>query len=72
MDPNKLLFAARKAMAIAASGEPPPFPRGACRQVLSEFCNPGFPIHIATADNYKSTTLGELLPHAFDLSDSND
>ena len=55
------------AMAIAASGEPAPFPCGACRQVLSEFCAADFPIYVATADGYETTTLGELLPHSFTL-----
>lgn len=59
------------AMAVATTGKPTPFPCGACRQVLSEFCDPDFPIHVATADSYESTTLGELLPHAFDLGGSN-
>ncbi len=55
------------AMAIAASSEPAPFPCGACRQVLAEFCGPDFPIYIKRSEDYESTTLGELLPHAFDL-----
>jgi len=55
------------AIAIAASGEPAPFPCGACRQVLAEFCEPEFPIHIANEDGYETITLGELLPHAFTL-----
>jgi len=56
-----------KAIAIAASGAPAPFPCGACRQVLAEFCDPDFPIHIANGKGYETTTLGELLPRAFDL-----
>ncbi len=56
-----------KAIAITASQEPVPFPCGACRQVLAEFCGPGFPVYVAQGDSYKSTTLGELLPHAFSL-----
>ena len=55
------------ALAIAASSEPAPFPCGACRQVLSEFCGPDLPIYIKQADGYTAATLGELLPHAFDL-----
>ena len=57
------------ALAIAASSEPAPFPCGACRQVLAEFCGPDFPVYIKQADGYAATTLGELLPHAFDLGD---
>ncbi len=57
------------AIAIAASGEPAPFPCGACRQVLAEFCGPDFPVYIKQVDGYAATTLGELLPHAFDRGD---
>lgn len=62
-----------KAMAVAASGEPPPFPCGACRQVLAEFCSADFPIYVALSTNdYTTCTLGELLPHSFDLGESDD
>lgn len=54
-----------QAIAIAASGEPPPFPCGACRQVLAEFCSCDFPVYIATPEGHVTMTLGELLPHAF-------
>lgn len=53
------------AIAIAATDGPPPFPCGACRQVLAEFCPADFTVHVATADSHESTTLGELLPRAF-------
>jgi len=55
------------ALAVAASNEPAPFPCGACRQVLAEFCGPDFPVYIKNSDDYVATTLGELLPHSFDL-----
>lgn len=58
-----------RAIAIAASGDPTPFPCGACRQVLSEFCAADIPVHIATNTGYKTLTLGELLPHMFGDSD---
>jgi cytidine deaminase len=58
------------AIAIAASGEPTPFPCGACRQVLAEFCPPGFPVYIATSAGYETTTLGELLPRSFGSTDA--
>jgi len=58
-----------EAIAIAASGDPAPFPCGACRQVLAEFCAAEFPVHIATPDGHKTLTLGELLPHTFGGSD---
>ena len=62
-----------KAIAIAASSKPAPFPCGACRQVLAEFCNPDFSIYVTNgADDYETTTLGELLPHSFDFRRSSD
>ena len=57
------------AIAIAAGTDPAPFPCGACRQVLAEFCPPDFPVHIAHADGYETVSLGELLPHRFGASD---
>jgi cytidine deaminase len=56
------------AIAIAASGEPVPFPCGACRQVLAEFCGADFPVYVATTKGFESITLGELLPHTFGTS----
>ncbi len=58
------------ALVVVASGGDLPYPCGACRQVLAEFCPPDFPIYIAFAhrlDEFEPTTLGELLPHAFHL-----
>ena len=60
------------ALAIAAGGETVPFPCGACRQVLSEFCGADFPVHIATAHGITTPTLGALLPHTFNLKPGND
>lgn len=41
-------------------------PCGVCRQVLAEFCRPDFEILLVISeDDYKATTLGELLPLAF-------
>ncbi|MBN2163323.1 MAG: cytidine deaminase [Pontiellaceae bacterium] len=57
------------AIAIAASGSELPYPCGACRQVLSEFCGADFPVYVATAAGYDSLTLGELLPHSFGAAD---
>ncbi|WP_372807449.1 cytidine deaminase [Pontiella sp.] len=56
-----------KAIAIAASKEPVPYPCGACRQVMAEFCGPDFPVYIAKGDGFETATLGELLPHGFDF-----
>lgn len=42
------------------------FPCGICRQVINEFCNDDFIIITAKSiDNYRETTLGELLPESF-------
>ena len=41
-------------------------PCGVCRQVLSEFCEPDFPVLLVTgADSFEKTTLGALLPYSF-------
>ena len=42
-------------------------PCGACRQVLAEFGSPDVPVSYARSDGgWSDTTLGELLPAAFD------
>lgn len=56
------------AIAIVAAQEPTPYPCGACRQVLSEFCPADLPVYIRRGKAVVSTTLGELLPHAFELN----
>lgn len=56
------------AIAIVASGKQPPYPCGACRQVLTEFCGPEMKVLIAPISklaSYEETTLGELLPKTF-------
>ena len=55
------------AMAIAASGEATPYPCGACRQVLVEFCQRDFPVHVAKNGGLDTATLGELLPNSFEF-----
>ena len=41
-------------------------PCGVCRQVLSEFCAPDFPVLLVTGtDTHEKVTLGELLPRVF-------
>jgi homotetrameric cytidine deaminase len=43
-------------------------PCGGCRQRLSEFAGPETPVHLGRPGGPRRTlTLGELLPHAFDL-----
>lgn len=44
-------------------------PCGVCRQVLSEFCGSDFRVVLGTPENYKSYTLGELLPYSFGKKD---
>jgi len=64
---------ARDVMAVAiVAHDPVPYPCGACRQVLAEFCGPDTPVYIASAEalqKYEETTLGTLLPKAFKLRD---
>ena len=58
------------AIAIVASGDKPPYPCGACRQVLAEFCGPETKVFIAPISklaDFETTTLGELLPKTFKL-----
>lgn len=57
-----------KAVAVVASGKQMPFPCGACRQVLAEFCAPETPVLIAPLarlNAFDQSTLGELLPKTF-------
>jgi xanthosine phosphorylase len=57
--------------AVVAEGERLCTPCGGCRQRLAEFAGPDLPIHLASPDGHRRTlTLGELLPHAFELSAS--
>lgn len=43
-------------------------PCGVCRQVMSEFCGKDFVVLLGKDnEEYKSLTLGELLPHSFEL-----
>lgn len=44
-------------------------PCGVCRQVMSEFCSPDFPVYLAGPENaWEQRTLGDLLPGAFSLN----
>ena len=40
-------------------------PCGVCRQVMREFCEDDFEIHLITQDGVETYTLGELLPVSF-------
>jgi cytidine deaminase len=59
------------ALAITAIGNETPFPCGACRQVLAEFCDGDFPVYIDQGNSTKTVLLRELLPYAFDFGASN-
>ena len=57
-----------KALAVVASGPDTPYPCGACRQVLAEFCPPDLPVYVACSRNpavFEVITVGELLPKSF-------
>ena len=40
-------------------------PCGVCRQVMREFCEDDFLIHMVGADGYETRTLAEILPFSF-------
>ena len=64
-----VLAGARALAAVAVTGPDgvTAAPCGACRQVLAEFGGPDVPLTYARADGrWNDTTLGELLPAAFD------
>ena len=44
-------------------------PCGVCRQVMREFCGEDFPIHLWDGREYRTLTLGELLPLSFTAAD---
>lgn len=55
-----------EAIAIVSDSDSFTMPCGACRQVLSEFCDPKMPVICASKNGkYSKFTLGELLPHPF-------
>ncbi|SNR65177.1 cytidine deaminase [Desulfurobacterium atlanticum] len=45
-----------------------PFPCGACRQVMAEFCSEDFEVIVATENKILSYTLKKLLPFSFNLN----
>jgi cytidine deaminase len=66
-----LLAGAKRISAVAVTGPDgvTTAPCGACRQVLAEFGGPDVPVSYARADGgWSDTTLGELLPAAFDAA----
>jgi len=66
VDPRR---AALAAVAIHSPQPRMPWPCGACRQVLSEFGDGETVVIVDGAEGTVTTTLGELLPHAFRLED---
>lgn len=50
----------------AAEQDTPPVPCGACRQVMTEFMGPDAPVYV---DGSAATTMNNLLPCAFRISD---
>ena len=54
------------AIAIIGDGTDYCWPCGVCRQVMAEFCSDDFRVVAAKDEkDFVSSTLGELLPHAF-------
>jgi len=62
VDPRSAPLAA---IAITALGGGPPWPCGACRQVLWEFADGAMPVLVDGPEGCSETTLGALLPEAF-------
>lgn len=59
-----------KAIAIVADTPGPCSPCGACRQVMSEFCEPNMPVYLTNMNgDVQQTTVAELLPGAFTTED---
>ncbi len=47
-----------------------PYPCGACRQVMSEFCSSEFKIIVATKGKTEQMNLGEILPFSFNFKNT--
>ena len=59
-----------EAIAIVADTDRPCQPCGACRQVISEFCDPDMPVYLTNLKgDVQETTVRELLPGAFTPKD---
>lgn len=57
-------------LAVIWDGEGFAAPCGVCRQVLAEFCDANMPVVCANrAGEYRTLSLGELLPEAFTARD---
>ncbi|KGR90690.1 cytidine deaminase [Ureibacillus massiliensis 4400831 = CIP 108448 = CCUG 49529] len=59
-----------KAIAVVADTDGPCAPCGACRQVMSEFCDANMPVYLTNLKgDTQQTTVGELIPFAFSPED---
>src|SRR4051794_7669338 len=59
-----------KALAVIADTPGPVSPCGACRQVISEFCDGDMPVYLTNLNgDLMETTVRELLPGAFKSED---
>lgn len=59
-----------KALAVVGDTEGPISPCGACRQVISEFCEGTMPVYLTNLKgDVLETTVSELLPGAFSKED---
>ncbi|BDH62263.1 cytidine deaminase [Lysinibacillus sp. PLM2] len=59
-----------KAIAVVADTDGPCAPCGACRQVMSEFCDANMPVYLTNLKgDIQQTTVGEIIPFAFSPED---
>ncbi|TCP53325.1 cytidine deaminase [Tumebacillus sp. BK434] len=57
-------------IAVVADTDGPVSPCGSCRQVMAEFCTAETPVILSNlSDSLRETTVGELLPFAFQKED---
>lgn len=62
-----------KAIAVTSHAHIATSPCGACRQVMSEFCDADMPVYLTNKEGSETieTTVGELLPRSFKEEDMN-
>ena len=62
-----------KAIAVVADTKRPVPPCGACRQVISELCDPAMPVYLTNLNgDFQELKVSELLPGAFSPEDLNE
>jgi cytidine deaminase len=54
-------------MMLVYSPDGMPYPCGACRQVMVEFCSEDFEVIVTNGQEFEQFTLGELMPFNFKL-----